>query len=228
MRKKIAMAALSVAAVIGLSACGRMLDVIGDKSIDSFGRVLELMKEETREHPVYGGWSLTSPDGEASFIWSKEDTVSQSFDVLLEVNVQPFLDAGLDVDMLPKGMLAGDKLLLGTDLGSESFSYEGNVTPLASYEQLVDHYRGSLKYHMAMDHFGIDLMQGNMFEWAKDMTKNDKDIVYILDPKPFLAAGVDPQKVEGWVFGKVMTMDEKGKEIEVEKFLKPFDLDGQQ
>lgn len=225
MKKKI-MIAFMAAAVLGLSACGRVLDVIGDKSIASFGKVLELMKEETGENAAYGGWSLTSPDGEASFIWSKDYSLSQSYDVLLEIKAQPFLDAGLDISKLPEGMVAGDKIIVGKDLGNESLSYEGDVTPLASYEQLVDHYRDILKYHTAMDHFGIDLMQGNMFEWAKDTTKNDKDIVFVLNPQPFLDAGVDPRKLTGWVYGKVETMDEKGKEAEVDKFLKPFDLDG--
>jgi hypothetical protein len=37
-------------------------------------------------------------------------------------------------------------------------------------------------------------------------------------------AGVDPNKVEGWVFGKVKVDDANGKPIEVDKFLKPFSL----
>jgi F420-0:gamma-glutamyl ligase len=65
-----------------------------------------------------------------------------------------------------------------------------------------------------------------MFEWAKDMTTNDKDIVFVLNPEVFINAGVDASNVEGWVFAKVETMDESGKKIEVDKFLKPFDLDG--
>lgn len=227
MTKKITIAAFTVAAMIGLTACNNKLDVVGDKSIDSFGKVLDITKEQTGENATYGGWSLTSPDGEASFIWSKDNSKSQTYDVLLEVNAQPFLDAGLDASKLPEGMLAGDKIIVGTDLGSNSPDDKGDETPLASYEQIVENNRDSIKYHTALDHYGVDLMNGNMFEWAKDMTKNDKDIVYVLNPQPFIDAGVDPQKVEGWVFAKVPTMDEKGKEIEVDKLLKPFELDGQ-
>jgi hypothetical protein len=47
--------------------------------------------------------------------------------------------------------------------------------------------------------------------------------VFVLNPEPLIAAGVDPQKVEGWAFAKVeVHMD--GKPTEVDKFLKPFDL----
>lgn len=228
MKKKVIIAAFTAAAMIGLTACNNKLDVVGDKSIDSFGKVLDITKEQTGENATYGGWSLTSPDGEASFIWSKDNSKSQTYDVLLEVNAQPFLAAGLDVSKLPEGMFTGDKIVVGTDLGSNSPNYEGDATPLASYEQIVKNYRDSVKYHAALDHYGVALTNGNMFEWAKDMTKNDKDIVYVLNPQPFIDAGVDPQNVEGWVFAKVETMDENGKKVELDKFLKPFELDGQQ
>lgn len=36
----------------------------------------------------------------------------------------------------------------------------------------------------------------------------------------------DPNAVDGWVFAKVETMDENGKKVQLDKFLKPFDLDG--
>lgn len=227
MKRNFTIAAVTAAVIIGLTACNK-LDVIGDKSIDSFGKVLDITKEQTGENAVYGGWSLTSPDGEASFIWSKDNSRSQTYDVLLEVKAQPFLAAGLDVSKLPGGMLVGDKIVVGTDLGSNTPNEQENVTPLTSYEQIVKNYRDRVKYHAALDHFGVALTNGNMFEWAKDMTKNDKDIVYVLNPQPFLDAGVDPQNVKGWIFAKVETMDENGKKVELDKFLKPFELDGLQ
>ena len=227
MRKKITIAAFVITAMVGLTACNNKMDVVGDKSIDSFGKVLDITKGLTGENTVNDGWTLTSPDGEASFFWSKDNAKNQNYDVYLELNAQPFLNAGLDISKLPEGMLVGDKIIVGTDLGSNSSDYKGDVTPLASYEQMVENYRKSITYHASLDHYGVDLMNGNMFEWAKDMTKNDKDIVFVLNPQPFIDAGVDPQNVEGWVFAKIETMDMKGKMIEVDKFLKPFDLDGQ-
>ena len=46
----------------------------------------------------------------------------------------------------------------------------------------------------------------------------------MLDPKLLIDAGVDPAKVNGWIFAKVEVKDVSGKPIEVEKFLKPFDF----
>ena len=64
-----------------------------------------------------------------------------------------------------------------------------------------------------------------MFEWAKDMGSNDKDIVFVLNPEPFIEAGADPEAIEGWIFGKVKVMDAKGRMIEADKLLKPYNLD---
>jgi hypothetical protein len=224
--KKLILTAFSLAAIIGLTACNK-LDIIGDTSITSFDKVISTAGDKVTEDQAYGGWFLQAPDGEVRFIWSKDDS-NTTMDALLEVDAQPFIDAGLDIAKLPKGMLVGDKLVIGTDFGSDEFIYEGNVTPATSFAQIVTHNRRRLNYHTALDHFGIDLSGGNAFEFAKDMTKNDKDIVYVLNPQTFIDAGVDPANVNGWVFAKVETMDQNGKKIEVDKFLKPFDLDGLQ
>ncbi len=222
--KKLILTSLSIAAIVSFSACNK-LDVIGDTSVESFEKVLEAA--EVMEDVSFS-WALIAPDGTTSFVWSMDYNKTQTYDIQLVTEAQPFLDAGLDTNLLPGEMLIGDKIVVGRDLGSDVLVYEGEVTPLTSYEQLVKLYRDSVKYHTAMDHFGIDLGNGNVFEWAKDMSKNDKDIVYALDPQVFIEAGVDPQKVEGWVFTKVQTMDEKGKKIEVDKFIKSFDLDSKQ
>ena len=62
-----------------------------------------------------------------------------------------------------------------------------------------------------------------MFEWAKDMSINDKDMVFVVNPEPFIKAGVDPQNLSGWIFTKI-PVEKDGKTVEVDKFLKIFDL----
>jgi hypothetical protein len=49
-------------------------------------------------------------------------------------------------------------------------------------------------------------------------------MVFVLNPEPFLKAGADPNRIEGWTFTKVTVDDENGRPIEVDKILKPFDL----
>ena len=210
-----------IAAVILLQ---KDLDVVGKESVTSFGAVLSAAPDKVTPDETNGGWSLAAPDGTARFIWSRDYSKSPMHDVMLELDAQPFLDAGLDTSKLPDSFAFYDgKLMVGTKLGKDAFTYKGEVTPLASYEQIVSKYRDSVGYHAALDHYNVNVGNGNLFEWAKDMGKNDKDIVFVLNPEPFITAGVDPNAVAGWVFAKV-SVDVDGKPTEVDKLLKPFDL----
>lgn len=223
-QKRTATLFLSIVMTLSLlifTACAQT-DVVGKVSITSLDAVLKLSDVTTDE--MYGGWSLNAPDKSARFIFSKNFKGSAPHDVMIELDAQPFIDAGLDPAKLPAGMLVGDMIMVGQDLGEEVFPANAQATPLASYEELVKLKRESVGYHEKLDHYGIDLGNGNKFEWAKDLKTNDKDIVFVLDPKILIDAGVDPAKVTGWVFAKVEMKDESGKPVSVDKFLKPFDL----
>ena len=210
-------------AMLALVGC-KQLDVVGSQSVTSFEAVLKAIPDKVEADEMNAGWSLSAPDDAVRFIWSEDYSKSPLHDVMLEFDAKPFLDAGLDTGKLPENIqYYEDKLMVGTKLGNDALKYSGEVTPLAAYEQIVNLYRDSIGYHTALDHYGVKLGNGNMFEWAKDMNKNDKDIVFVLNPEPFIAAGVDPNAVEGWAFAKV-PMEEDGKAIEVDKLLKPFDL----
>lgn len=220
-KKSILIPVLLVATVI-FAGCTSQLDVVADKSISSFESVINELPIEADSED--SSWILTAPDNSAKFLWSKDFSSTTDYDVKLELDSQPFINAGLDISKLPEGAIYGDKIILGTDLSDEKSTYTGEATPLDSYKKIVEKSRDNIGYHAALDHYGIDLENGNMFEWAKDISTNDKDIVFVLNPQMFIDAGVNPQEVEGWVFAKVETMDKDGKKIEVDKFLKPFDL----
>ncbi|GHV11552.1 hypothetical protein FACS1894219_02870 [Clostridia bacterium] len=220
--KKLAIIALAIM-VTALAACSE-LDVVGKESVTSFSTVLTAVGNGASEDEMNGGWSLTAPDDTVRFIWSKDYSKSPLHDVMLELDAQPFIDAGLDTSKLPDNYAFYDGMLMvGTKLGNDELKYSGDATPLAAYEQIVNKYRKSVGYHTALDHYNVDLGNGNLFEWAKDLTSNDKDIVFVLNPEPFINAGVDPNAIEGWVFAKV-PVDVNGKATEVDKLLKPFDL----
>jgi len=232
-KKLIVVFAVVLAAIGILTACSglKSLDVVGKQSIISFDDVLKTIRDNVTFDEMNGGWSLEAPDGSVRFIWSKDFSKSPNKDVMLELDAKPFINAGLDISKLPDNYITyNDMLMVGTKLGSDKLTYDGDPTPLASYEQIVIKYRNSINYHTTLDHYGVKLGDGNMFEWAKDMKINgydnqnqDKDIVFVLNPEPLIAAGVDPEKVEGWVYAQV-PIEENGKKIQVWKFLKPFDL----
>jgi hypothetical protein len=217
-------AGLCVLLALTVLSCGQ-LDVVGSGSVESFGKVLEQRAQAVRPDDANGGWSLTAPDNSTRFIWSRNYAETPLRDVLIEFDAAPFIAAGLDPLRLPENFTYGEgRIAVGTKLGKEAARYRGEITPLASYKQIVSLKREAIGYHMAMDHYGVNLGDGNLFEWAKDMDANDKDIVFVIDPEPFLKAGADPSRVEGWTFTKVPVDDENGRPVELDKILKPFDL----
>ena len=227
----IAAVAVAVLLIVILNSVGGNLDVVGRDSVTSFNTVLETIPDQVKADEMNGGWSLTAPDGTVRFIWSENYSKSPLHDVMLELDAKPFVDAGLDTAKLPDSYAGYEGMLMvGTKLGSDALIYNGDATPLAAYEQIVNNYRSSINYHTDLDHYGVKLGDGNMFEWAKNLSTNsvteknqDKDIVFVLNPEPLIAAGVDPQKVEGWVYAQV-EVEENGQTVEVYKFLKPFNL----
>jgi hypothetical protein len=225
--KRITWAGAGVLALFIFAACQQVsnsLDVVGKDSAVSFDAVLEAAADRVEADEMNAGWSLSAPDGAARFIWSGDYSKSPLHDVMLEFDARPFIDAGLDTDKLPENIVFyEDLLMVGRKLGDDALQYEGDPTPQAAYGQIVSLYRDAIGYHAALDHYGVDLGDGNLFEWAKDMGTNDKDIVFVLNPAPFIAAGVDPDAIDGWAFAKV-TVDVDGKPAEVDKILKPFDL----
>ncbi|MDR2631296.1 MAG: hypothetical protein LBC60_10275 [Spirochaetaceae bacterium] len=214
---------LTLLALSALS-CGK-LDVVGTDSVKSFEKILRQAAGLVTPDEKNNGWSLAAPDSSVRFIWTRNYAESPRYDVMIEFDAAPFIAAGLDPQKLPENFVFHEgKITAGTKLGTETLTYSGEVSPLASYEQIVKRKRKAIGYHLAMDHYGVNLGNGNLFEWAKDMSANDKDLVFVLNPEPFLNAGTDPNRIDGWVFTKVTVDDENGKPIEVDKILKPFDL----
>ena len=219
--RKVLAAGVLAALLLTASACSE-LDVVGNGSVSSFEAVLNTIPDQIAKDEANGGWSLTAPDGTARFFWSADWSKSPVYDAMLIVDAGPFLNAGLKPEMLPQEYIYADGMLMvGRDLG-DTAPATGSETPLSAYAFIVANGRSAISYHMAMDHFGIALGSG-MFECAKDMHEIDKDIVFVLNPEPLIAAGVNPEAVEGWAYGEV-EVHQNGKTVKVFKFLKPFNL----
>ncbi|MDR2952367.1 MAG: hypothetical protein LBU82_03905 [Treponema sp.] len=221
---KMKLAAFFTLLAITAVSCSK-LDVVGNDSVRAFNDLLQNAPELVSEYGE-NGWSIKAPDNSACFIWSKVFAVNPVYDVWLEFDAVPFINAGLDPSRLPDNFIFQDGVLtVGTKLENEKLSYRAEASPLASYQQIVKLHRGIIGYHGQLDHYGINLGNGNMFEWAKTLAVNDKDIVFVLNPDPFVSAGTDPAHIDGWAFAKVTVDDENGKPIQVDKILKPFNLE---
>jgi len=225
MVKKLVIITAILALATTLSACDQA-DIIGKTAVTSFESVINEMKDQVTFDESKGSWVLVSPTGEY-FEWSKDFSSSVS-DASVEFDAAPFVAAGLKIEELASTVYTFDtttnRIRMPYEFSQDEFNYSGEATAIDTFKQIVKTNREIIGYHAQLDHYGISLGNGNMFEWAKDMNKNDKDMVFVLNPQPFIDAGVDPSKVEGWVYGKVKVADKNGKMVEVDKLLKPFNL----
>ena len=198
-----------------LTACSA-LDVVQTDAIRAFGDLLEVFPAE--KFQLYG-WKLTAPDATAWFFFS-------SGSIGMAVDAAPFAAAGADLSKLENAcehiVNPGRDSISFDSPGFDMLNMNVKDTAMEQFEADLRALRKYLGYHPEMDHYNLDL-GGAMFEWAKDLAANDKDIVFALDPAPLIEAGVDPEKVEGWAYTQVPVM-RGGKAVQVWKFLKIFDL----
>lgn len=221
--KRILLAGAVLGLSLSLTACAQLqtsLDVIGNASIPTLEAAVKAAQQETELEDGY--WTVQAPDGSAqvriSRDWSQTDD-----DLILEWDVAPFLQAGLDPEQLPDAYeYDGTMLRISVTLGDGGNLGEAK-TLAEAYGRIVAQTPALIGYHAQLDHFGLEIGHGNLLEWAKDLQANDKDMVFVLNPEPLTEAGVDPEVLEGWVYGKVKA-HVNGKMAEVDKFLKPFDL----
>lgn len=229
--------ALAIALALALSGCAGT-DVVGKVAKTSFKAVLDASKDKVSYSKEDESWVLASSAGDEVLFSTNFARNAPSAggmadmdkpDVEFTFDAAPFIAAGLDVAKLPaadgiKYELEDGRFMLHFELGNDAFAADAAKSFEATFAEIVRTQRSRIGYHEKLDHYGISLGDGNMFEWAKDMSKNDKDIVWVLNPAPFIAAGVDPAKIEGWAFAKVETKDARGKTIFVDKLLKPFNV----
>jgi hypothetical protein len=202
-------------------------DVVATNAYKSFVSMIEALPTGISQDTAFKGWSITSPDGDI-FSWSFDFTLTNQPDLIIDIDAEPFILAGLDITQLDNALYAFDavtnRIRYQAELGEDPLSEAGQTDGLKAFESIIKAYRSSIGYHDAMDHYGISLGDGHMLEWAKDLSTNDKDLVFILNPEPFIEAGVDPNLIEGWVYGEVEMMDEADKPYTVRKFLRPYQL----
>jgi len=241
MNRRIAGPAALAAGALALYLGGcAATDIVAKYAASSFTALVEASAERLSRTEGGDAWTLASPGGDRiafSTDFSRALPAAAAGapagapDIELSFDLAPFAAAGLDPARLPAPTRGGQttyaaeggRLLVRAELGDEAFPAEAARSLEAAFAAILKAHRASIGYHEALGHYGIRLGGGNMFEWAKDLAKNDKDIVFVLNPEPFIAAGVDPAKVVGWVFAKV-PVDIDGKPTEVDKLLKPFSL----
>ncbi len=194
-------------------------------AVTSFDTLLKSIPDKVAFDSAKGGWSIDGLDGKEKIILSKDFSSSKP-DIAVEFDAEPFVKAGLDVTKLPVDKYSYDKstgkITMPYEYGQDKFQADTEKSALETLKQIVKTHRDIIGYHEEGDHYMITLGNGNSFAWAKDLSTNPKDIVFILDPKPLIDAGVDTSKIKEWAFAKLPVTDKEGKSVFLDKFLKAF------
>lgn len=218
---------ISVLAIVPVVTHAFSLDVVAKVAVTSFDALTKAIPAQVTFDSAKGGWAINGLDGKERIILSK-DFRSNNPDISLEFDAAPFVKAGLDAAKLPAGQYIYDgatgKITMPFKYGQDKFGAAAQKSVVETFKQIVKTHRALIGYHEKLDHYGIALGDGNMFEWAKDLRTNDKDMVFVLNPRPLIDAGVEPGKIKEWVFAKVPLKDKNGKPILLDKFLKPFNV----
>ncbi len=211
-------------------SCNRLsvsTDIIGRTAVSTFRALTEKNPDLVKRASDGDTWYLASPSGEYVLLGSVSG---------LELDSAPFIEAGLDPERLAAFDTAGTEtggilyrmegsrlaILAGADFPPRSAAEGGIVGALSD---IVANSPERIGYHQDLDHYGIAFGGGNMFEWARDTSANDKDMVFVIEGVPLIAAGLDVTRLGGgWLYADVKVSDASGKMVMVKKLLKPFDL----
>lgn len=205
--------------ILNLFSCLN-LDVIGKDSIRAFRDLI--FKTNIDNFETNDSYIIRFTEGEI-FGVSKDFSLTEK-DIYFEIASNEFLNAGLDLNKLPKNYV------FNSESGNIviSFNIDNNIKSnggiVEIFKEIVKKQRKIISYHEELDHYGIDSGNGNVFEWAKDFKTNDKDMVFVLNPEPFINAGLIPENLETWSYIKVRTKDKSGNTIEIYKILKSYDI----
>lgn len=226
MKKMILVAVVAIGIILTFAGC-QATDVVGKVAVTSFESVIAVDPSQVAFDDMNNGWAFSSPGGER-FVWGKDFSSVDKPDFMIELDATPFVNAGLDGSKLDKEMYlfnpSTNVLMVHSEIGTDTFGASDTTKPMDTFKAIVSAYRDTIGYHEKLDHYGVKMGGGNMFEWAKDMATNEIDMVFVLDPQALIDAGVDPTKVTDWKFAQVEVKDDQGKDIVVDKFLKPYNL----
>ena len=208
--KRILIMAVFVLAIT-MAACSPSLSKQEKDAVKAFGDVLTRLPAEEKD----GWFQLTSPDGGAKFVFRNDNSE-------LVVDALPFIVAGLDsmaLDNVYKSIFY--KSGLSFRLPSwDMLNRNVKDTALEQFEADMRYFKTN--YNDDHGHYGINFSDA-MFEWAKDITGNKHGIIFALNPEPLIAAGVDPERVEGWSYVQI-SVELDGQTEQVWRFRKTVDL----
>ena len=118
----------------------------------------------------------------------------------------------------------GKKSIYFDSPGFDMLNRNVKDSALAQFEYDIIILREYISFNAKTNRYILRIEAGNMFGWTKDINSEEASIVFILDPESFVEAGVDPEKIEGWLYIQLET-EENGETINAYKFVKTISLE---
>jgi hypothetical protein len=179
-------AIIVIASAISLSANPK-LDVVANYAMESFKSFEEIIQLNDYDKQLY---NVYSPDG--------TEILSFGESVRLTVDVGCFTTAAFCPDKFGgEGTLEGSRLTIAAN-NVKGVNAGNGSNIIDTFENVLRSNRHALEYHTDKDLFELHLGGGNAFRWAKDWRTNTQGMTFILNPQPFVEAGLELENLEGW------------------------------
>jgi hypothetical protein len=189
--RKLSMVLVVIMLAVNLTACSPTLSKKEQESVNSFGVILNTFPVENED----GWYQLTAPDGGAKFVYSNDCA-------WLAVDTAPFIAAGLNVETLDN---ISETVFYEKDMGFRLPAWD--MLNLNIKDTALEQFKADIRHFQIVETdytYRINFTDDNntridsaVFEWAKAPSEICA-FVFTLNAEPLIAAGVDPEKVEGW------------------------------
>ena len=187
-------AVIVIASAMAFSANPK-LDVVANHAVKSFEDLVELEKKTGYGRPLY---NVYSPGGTEVFSYGES--------VKLTIDLGQFIAAGFDPRKFGGEPAWENSRFTFTSSHVKGVDVTDDHNVFDTFANVVRSNRHALEYHMDHDLFELHLGGGNTFRWAKDWRANTRGMTFVLNPQPFIEAGLETENLEGWTLANVNMM----------------------
>jgi hypothetical protein len=211
--KAIIISAILVAVALTATGCGNKgnVDETKVKASESFVNIIKENKDDVGFHSELSHWGLKLPTGE-KFEWTK-DTSANEIDFAMVIPADPFTKAGLDVTKLDSkdlvfqaaanegGMETPNLLIKPYNLSDKKQNSNGSED---AFKRLLKVQEVPVTYDSTAKKYVLDVEKNYKVMWTETLGQGTSDMVFVIDAKPLMDAGVDLDKIsqEGWKYEK--------------------------
>ena len=131
--KKLQILTILVLSVSLFTGCSG-LDVIGNYAIISAQELLKVKSLGLKEAKEQNFYQITAPDQTTEFIWTKDSALTWDYDVAMVTDVTPFLEAGLQPELLQNAVVIDEKLVISRELGTAEYKKDSALNGQMAFE----------------------------------------------------------------------------------------------